>query len=86
MANTLRRVRFLIDCKFKELWARRMIKNCKRKIKGYKNLLNSELTLSEEEENTFKQNIRVLKIEIMAWKSLLTNYRCPFGDCDEMWK
>lgn len=86
MAKTLRRGRFLMGCKFKELWARSMIKSCKRKIKGYKNLLNSELTLSEEEEITFKGEICVLKIEIMAWKSLLTDYRCPFGDCDEMWK
>lgn len=80
MANTLRRGKFLSRCKFKELWARSRIRDCKKKIKAYKSLLNIMLCLTESQKADFKGEIRVLKIEIMAWKSLLSDYRCPFGD------
>lgn len=86
MANTLRRSKFLMKCKFKELWARRRIRRCRKKIKVYKSLLNIMQCLTESQKADFKGEIRVLKIEIMAWKSLLTDYRCPFDDLDEQWK
>ena len=70
MAKTARRIIYLFDAPFRELWARRRIRECKDCIKVYKRTLNV-CGLSAEAAQTAKEEIRVLQYEIQAWRSLL---------------
>lgn len=70
MAKTVRRTIYLLEAPFKELWARHRIKDCKACLRVYKRTLNV-CALSAEAVQTTKEEIRVLKYEVQAWRSLL---------------